>query len=196
MNKFIKGDRVWALAEVLHDQDAEDMITIGIIMPSGNVSTMRDYADAHKARMETPRVDAGMWVSIGMLPHEVIARHGDYLWCRRQSGQMETVHISAVTARRDDPRSTEPVEEPDEMPPETPPAGNTTAPGNDKHGWWKEVDSYPVRHQMTRDEFAQTFPEATFITSGSGFMMVTPKGYWRLPAGVGTVWTYNEDIPF
>lgn len=193
MTKFLRGDRIWILAEVISDQMDEERVTAFPFLPSGLLdSECTIYADARKARMETPRIEVGMHVNVGLVPYEVMARNGEYFWCRRKTGAMETIHISAITSRRDGPRSTEPVEEPSE----TPPAGNTTAPGSDKHEWWKDADSYPEGHQMTREEFDQTFPGAHLTTAVTGWLMITPKGYWRLPAGVGTVWTYHDDIPF
>lgn len=205
MNNFIKGDRIWVLAEVLHHQDTPESVTVGIIMPGGHVSLMRDYADALKARMETPHLDVGMWVNIGMAPAQIIAREGDYLWLKRQlGGSMETMHISAISHRRDGPRSMEPVPEP-----ETPPvivhkhteiAGVDHAPAdtfkdNSKADWWEKVDTVDGT-KLTREEFDAEFPGAITYAELNGWTMVTPKGFWHLPAGTDTVWTYRDEIPF
>lgn len=199
MNKFIKGDRIWVLAEVLTDQHDAEFVTVGVVTAGGYL-TGREFADAKKARMETPRLEVGMWVNIGMAPAEIIAREGDYLWLKRQlGGSMETMHISAVSHRRDGPRSMEPVPEPEE------PAGgvngivsNTyhdTMKDNSNAEWWSKVD-VSDGDKMTREEFTAEFPGASLSSGVGGWTMVTPKGFWYLPAGADTVWTYRDEIPF
>lgn len=203
MNKFIKGDRVWVLAEVVFDQHEEDRIAVGVIMPSG-VKDTTSYADARKARMETPLLEVGMWVNIGMTQAQIVARDGEYLWLKRQTGSMQTAHISAISHRRDGPRSMEPVPEP-----ETPPvivhkhtaiAGvdhfpSDTFKDNSKAEWWNKVD-VSDGDKMTREEFDAEFPGASLSSGVGGWTMVTPKGCWHLPAGTDTVWTYSDEIPF
>lgn len=216
MSNFIKGDRIWVLAEVLTDQHDAEFVTVGVVTAGGYL-TGREFADAKKARMETPRLEVGMWVNIGMAPAEIIAREGDYLWLKRQlGGSMETMHISAISHRRDGPRSMEPVPEP-----ETPPvivhkhteiAGqdepldreehpladsvHDAVQDNSKAEWWPSVDKPRDGHMLTREEFDELFPGAHLIFGRDGWTMPTPKGLWYLPAGLGTKWSYSDEIPY
>lgn len=195
MTKFLRGDRIWILAEVINDQHAEDFISCHAILASGNLDTAATiYADARKARIETPRVEPGMWINVGMMPYEVVARDGEYLWCRRQSGgEMATVHVSSVTSRREGPRSTEPAEPPPTFDPQD---GSAAFNDNSKADWWPTVDNFKDGDKISRVLFSEAFPGASLTGGVGGWTMATPKGFWHLPAGQDTVWIYRDDIPF
>ena len=206
MNKFLKGDTVWILAEVASDQDDNGWVKVRPFNSSG-LPGDDHFADAKKARMETPRVNVGMWVSVGMVPYEVMAQTGDYFWCRNQDGNVfQTFHISAITARRDGPRSRDPVFAAGEVEPTPtdPPAvivhkhteitGNAVASeamqDNSKAEWWKDVDNRKDGDTMTRALFDTEFPHAFTIRAADGWSMATPQGRWTLLDGSDT-WTYQ-----
>lgn len=210
MNKFLKGDTVWILAEVASDQDDNGWVKVRPFNSSG-LPGDDHFADAKKARMETPRVDVGMWVSVGMVPYEVMAQTGDYFWCRNQDGNFfQTFHISAITARRDGPRSRDPVfaaGENDFIPAEPPAvivhkhteiastSGYDVMQDNSKAEWWGNVDNWKDGDTMTRALFRAEFPQAHTIRAIDGFSMPTPKGKWTLLDG-SAVWTYHYELPF
>lgn len=111
MTKFIKGDRIWVLAEVSDEKYDENTVSVRVFAPCGEPSTTVLFADAKKSRMETPIIEVGDWVNMGMKVGKVIAVAGSYYWVEDGHGIKSTVHISSITSRRDGPRSFAPAGE-------------------------------------------------------------------------------------